>query len=166
MHFVFAMLVGHHSFVPISIHFPPHSSSEIKQQRVLHPISQQHKTFSPSIPLCTQSCSCLRCCELVRVALTLSCLALHRTSSIVHGCNVDLPILHFSWVENLGWLLLSCSCSCWCCWWCWVPNTVILCNLCSPGGNIQRGPFVQSHAQPSQVTIEHRTGIDQQQHQT
>ena len=50
MHFVFAMLVGHHSFVPISIHFPPHSSSEIKQQRVLHPISQQHKTFSPSKP--------------------------------------------------------------------------------------------------------------------
>ena len=33
-----------------SIHFPPHSSSEIKQQRVLHPISQQHKTFSPSKP--------------------------------------------------------------------------------------------------------------------
>ena len=50
MHFVLAMLVGHHSFVPTSIHFPPHSSSEIKQQRVLHPISQQHKTFSPSKP--------------------------------------------------------------------------------------------------------------------
>ena len=53
MHFVFeglAMLVGHLSFAPTSIHFPPHSSSEIKQQRVLHPISQQHKTFSPSKP--------------------------------------------------------------------------------------------------------------------
>ena len=91
---------------------PPHSSSEIKQQRVLHPISQQHKTFSPSKPSLHPELLLSEVCELVRVALTLSCLALHRTSSIVHGCNVDLPILHFSWVENLGWLLLSCSCSC------------------------------------------------------
>ena len=98
MHFVFevlAMLVGHLSFAPTSIHFPPHSSSEIKQQRVLHPISQQHKTFSPSKPSLHPELplSEVLCC-VVRVALTLSCLALHRTSSIVHGCSVHECIVH------------------------------------------------------------------------
>ena len=46
----------------------------------------------------------------------------------------------------------------------WVPNTVILCNLCSPpGATFNIGPFVQSHAHLSQVTIHHRTPIDQRQ---
>ena len=76
----------------------------------------------------------------------LLCIALQ------HRCSADLRLLELRW-----WWLCSGG------WW--VPNTVILCNLCSPpGATFNIGPFVQSHAHPSQVTIEHWTSIDQ--HQT